>query len=199
MVINYATREIDFKVVYCGAGQSGKTTNLEWIHSRCRPEQRGNLMSLETSAERTLYFDFLPSDLGMLDGFETRLRLCTIPGPIRSDAARKLLHGVDGVCFVVDSQRARLEANLERLANLREALAARGCDLGQLPHVFQYNKRDLPGAMPVAELDARLDRDGAPSFEAEAVRGVGVFETLHELGRTIVTLHRGASDRALAS
>ncbi len=191
--INYSSAEIYCKVVYYGPGLCGKTTNLQHIYDHTAPEARGKMISLATETERTLFFDFLPLALGTIRGFKTRFQLYTTPGQVFYDASRKLiLKGVDGVVFVADSQPARLDANLESLDNLRENLVERGYDLESLPFVVQYNKRDLPGAMPVEELRALLNVTGAPDFEAAALRGEGVFDTLKAIARQVlVELKKG--------
>jgi signal recognition particle receptor subunit beta len=157
-MINYASREINCKIVYYGPGLGGKTTNLEHIYEKVSPSTRGKLISLATETERTLFFDFLPVDLGTIRGFRTRFHLYTVPGQVYYNASRKLiLRGVDGVVFVADSQAGRAEANVEAMQNLYDNLSEHGYDLTQLPFVIQYNKRDLPDAAPTAELDAMLN------------------------------------------
>ena len=157
-MINYASREINCKIVYYGPGLGGKTTNLEYVHEKVSPETRGKLISLATETERTLFFDFLPVDLGEIRGFRTRFHLYTVPGQVYYNASRKLiLKGVDGVVFVADSQVDRAEANMEAMQNLYDNMAEHGYDLTRMPFVLQYNKRDLPNAAPLAELDAMLN------------------------------------------
>jgi hypothetical protein len=157
-MINYASREINCKIVYYGPGLGGKTTNLEHVYEKVSPSTRGKLISLATETERTLFFDFLPVDLGTIRGFRTRFHLYTVPGQVYYNASRKLiLRGVDGVVFVADSQADRAEANVEAMQNLYDNLAEHGYDLTKLPFVIQYNKRDLPDAAPLAELDAMLN------------------------------------------
>jgi signal recognition particle receptor subunit beta len=173
--INYSAREINCKLVYYGPGLCGKTTNLQFIYSKTRPESKGKMISLATETERTLFFDFLPLSLGEIRGFKTRFHLYTVPGQVFYDASRKLiLKGVDGVCFVADSQLERMEANIESLDNLRFNLEEQGYDLDKLPYVIQYNKRDLPSAVPLDELRATLNTNNVPDFEASAVTGEGV-------------------------
>jgi signal recognition particle receptor subunit beta len=156
--INYSSREINCKLVYYGPGLCGKTTNLQYIYNKTKPDAKGKMISLATETERTLFFDFLPLSLGEIRGFRTRFHLYTVPGQVFYDASRKLiLKGVDGVCFVADSQMERMEANIESLENLRENLTEQGYDLDKLPYVIQYNKRDLPNAAPIADLDAALN------------------------------------------
>src|SRR5512139_2726210 len=185
--INYAAREINCKIVYYGPGLCGKTTNLQYIYDRTNPAAKGKLISLATETDRTLFFDFLPLDLGTVRGFKTRFHLYTVPGQVFYDASRKLiLKGVDGVVFVADSQEARLDANLESLENLKDNLEEQGYQLEQLPFVIQYNKRDLTGIMPVAELSELLNPRRVPDFEACARSGAGVFETLKAVARLVL-------------
>jgi signal recognition particle receptor subunit beta len=193
-MINYASREINCKVVYYGTGLGGKTTNLEHIYSRVNPETRGKMISLATETDRTLFFDFLPIDLGSIKGFKTRFHLYTVPGQVFYDASRKLiLKGVDGVCFVADSQVERMEANVESLDNLRLNLQEQGYDLDKIPYCVQYNKRDLPNVAPMSELTTLLNPTQVPEFEAVAVKGEGVFETLKALAKQVLTeLRKGA-------
>jgi len=157
-MINYASREINCKLVYYGPGLGGKTTNLEHVYGRVSPETRGKMVSLATETERTLFFDFLPVDLGTIRGFKTRFHLYTVPGQVYYNASRKLiLKGVDGVVFVADSQIERMEANIESMQNLYDNMAEYGYDLTKIPFVIQYNKRDLPNASPVADLEQQLN------------------------------------------
>lgn len=178
-LVNHAQQEIHLKVVYYGPGLGGKTTNLELLHARTKPERRGKLISLATETERTLFFDLLPVELGVFMGYQVRLHLCTVPGQIAHDRTRRLvLRNVDGVVFVVDSQPGRLADNLESMANLAANLRLQGDDPDTLPLVVQYNKRDLPDVLPVEVLRAELGvPEGVPEIEAVAVRGEGVFET----------------------
>jgi signal recognition particle receptor subunit beta len=219
-MINYASREINCKIVYYGPGLGGKTTNLEFVYGKVSPDTRGKLISLATETERTLFFDFLPVDLGTIRGFRTRFHLYTVPGQVYYNASRKLiLKGVDGVVFVADSQRDRAEANLESMQNLYDNMAAYGYDLTCMPFVIQYNKRDLPNAAPLGELQEMLNpgwevletsrqrplvnpfRQGemlvsqlptgewverAPEFEAVAVTGDGVFDTLKAVSKLVL-------------
>src|SRR5512146_334499 len=167
--INYASREINCKIVYYGPGLCGKTTNLQHVYQKTAPEAKGKMISLATETERTLFFDFLPLALGELRGFKTRFHLYTVPGQVFYDASRKLiLKGVDGVVFVADSQEERLDANVESLDNLRVNLEEQGYDLDKIPFVVQYNKRDLPNAMPARQLERSLQFRGEPVFEAVA-------------------------------
>jgi mutual gliding-motility protein MglA len=186
--INYAAREINCKIVYYGPGLGGKTTNLQHIYDRTRPASRGNLISLATETERTLFFDFLPLEPGEIHGFRTRFHLYTVPGQVFYDAARKLiLRGVDGVVFVADSQEARMEANVESIRNLDRNLKEQGYDIATIPYVLQFNKRDLPTALPVDEMYRRLNVKGEPTFEATASNGAGVFDTLKASARQVLT------------
>ncbi|KPK65748.1 MAG: gliding-motility protein MglA [Gemmatimonas sp. SG8_38_2] len=186
-MINYASREINCKIVYYGPGLGGKTTNLEYIYQKVTPDTRGKLISLATETERTLFFDFLPVDLGTIRGFKTRFHLYTVPGQVYYNASRKLiLKGVDGVVFVADSQVERLDANIEAMHNLYENLAEYGYDLRQIPFVIQYNKRDLPNVSPVEELNQHLNPDRVPSYEGVATTGVGVFDTLKAVAKLVI-------------
>ncbi len=218
-LINYASREINCKIVYYGPGLGGKTTNLEYVYEKVAPSSKGKLISLATETERTLFFDFLPVDLGTIRGFRTRFHLYTVPGQVYYNASRKLiLKGVDGVVFVADSQIDRMEANLEAMQNLYDNMAQHGYDLTVLPFVIQYNKRDLPNAAGVADLDAALNPgwpvddparqkptpdpnrpgeylvrevDGVwvervPTYEAVAVKGDGVFDTLKAVSKQVL-------------
>ncbi len=191
--INYASREINCKIVYYGPGLCGKTTNLQFIYQKTTPDARGKMISLATETERTLFFDFLPLALGEIRGFKTRFHLYTVPGQVFYDASRKLiLKGVDGVVFVADSQEERADANVESLDNLRFNLKEQGYDLDNLPYVIQYNKRDLSNAMPVEELRRDLNPTNVPDFEACATTGEGVFETLKAVAKLIlIDLKRG--------
>jgi signal recognition particle receptor subunit beta len=193
--INYASREINCKIVYYGPGLCGKTTNLQYIFDSTAPQARGKLISLATETDRTLFFDFMPLELGTVRGFKTRFHLYTVPGQVFYDASRKLiLKGVDGVVFVADSQVERTEANLESVENLQVNLSEQGYDLTKIPYVVQYNKRDLPNAAPLAELRSMLNPMKVPDFEAVAPTGVGVFETLKQVARLVLTeLRKGAA------
>lgn len=185
--INYASREINCKIVYYGPGLCGKTTNLQYVYQKTAPEAKGKMISLATETERTLFFDFLPLALGEIRGFKTRFHLYTVPGQVFYDASRKLiLKGVDGVVFVADSQEERMDANLESVENLRVNLAEQGYDLDKIPYVIQYNKRDLPGILPVDELRRELNPTSVPDFEACAMTGEGVFETLKAVAKLIL-------------
>jgi signal recognition particle receptor subunit beta len=185
--INYSSREINCKIVYYGPGLCGKTTNLQHIYNKTNPDLKGKMISLATETERTLFFDFLPLALGQIRGFKTRFHLYTVPGQVFYDASRKLiLKGVDGVVFVADSQIERMEANLESLDNLRINLTEQGYDLDKITCVIQYNKRDLPNAAPLEEMQKLLNPKGLPEFEACATTGLGVFETLKAVARGVL-------------
>jgi signal recognition particle receptor subunit beta len=182
--LNYTAMQMTAKVVYYGPGLGGKTTNLHWIHAKTAPRSRGEMVSLETDADRTLFFDLLPLDVGVIGGLKIRLQLYTVPGQVFYNATRRLvLKGVDGVVFVADSQAPAAEPNEESLSNLRQNLEELGLDPRSVPMVFQYNKRDLRNILPVEALQQALNPAGAPSFEAAAIHGVGVFETLKEISR----------------
>lgn len=191
--INYASREINCKIVYYGPGLCGKTTNLQYVYQKTAADAKGKMISLATETERTLFFDFLPLALGEIRGFKTRFHLYTVPGQVFYDASRKLiLKGVDGVVFVADSQEERYDANIESLDNLRYNLSEQGYDLDKIPFIIQYNKRDLPNAMTVDELRRDLNPTGVPDFEACAASGEGVFETLKAVAKLIlVDLKKG--------
>ena len=177
--INYAAREVNCKIVYYGPGLCGKTTNLQWIYEKTNPSNKGKLISLATETDRTLFFDFLPLDLGSIGSLKVRFHLYTVPGQVFYNASRKLiLKGIDGVIFVADSQEARFDANLESIDNLDKNLKEQGFDLMKIPYVLQLNKRDLPSAMPVDVLTKELRVKGEPVFEAVAPNGQGVYETL---------------------
>ena len=186
--INYSSREINCKIVYYGPGLCGKTTNLQYIYQKTNPDAKGKMISLATETERTLFFDFLPLSLGEIRGFRTRFHLYTVPGQVFYDASRKLiLKGVDGVVYVGDSQMERMEANIESLDNLRTNLEDQGYNLDKLPYVIQYNKRDLPNASPIEELEETLNPTKVPMFEAQAHLGVGVFDTLKSVAKLVLT------------
>ena len=185
--INYSSREINCKIVYYGPGLCGKTTNLQYIFRRTNPEQKGKLISLATETERTLFFDFLPLALGDIKGFRVRFHLYTVPGQVFYAASRKLiLKGVDGVVFVADSQVERMEANMESLDDLAINLAEQGYDLTKLPFTIQYNKRDLPNVAPLENMNRLLNPRNIASFEAVAVLGSGVFETLKNIAKQVL-------------
>jgi len=186
-LVNYQAREITCKIVYYGPGRSGKTTNLHYVYGQVPEDRKGKMVSLATQTDRTLFFDFLPLDLGEIRGFRTRFHLYTVPGQVFYDASRKLiLKGVDGVVFVADSQAARMEANLESLRNLELNLKEQGYDLRTIPYVLQLNKRDLPSALPAEEMKRQLAKKGEPVFEAVASKGTGVFETLKAIAKMVL-------------
>ncbi len=185
--INYASREINCKIVYYGPGLCGKTTNLQFIYNKTAEEAKGKMISLATETERTLFFDFLPLALGEIRGFKTRFHLYTVPGQVFYDASRKLiLKGVDGVVFVADSQEERFDANIESLENLKDNLEEQGFDLEKLPFVIQYNKRDLPNVSSVEELSNLLNPRKVPELEGCAMTGEGVFETLKAVAKLVL-------------
>ncbi len=185
--INYASREINCKIVYYGPGLCGKTTNLQYVYEKTNPTAKGKLISLATETDRTLFFDFLPLDLGTIRGFKTRFHLYTVPGQVFYDASRKLiLKGVDGVVFVADSQEARMDANIESVQNLESNLREHGYDLRSIPYVLQLNKRDLPTAVPIEEMQRALKYKDEPCFEAVAVKGIGVFDTLKACAKQVL-------------
>lgn len=185
--INYASREINCKIVYYGPGLCGKTTNLQHIYDKSNVGTKGKLISLATETDRTLFFDFLPLELGTVRGFKTRFHLYTVPGQVFYDASRKLiLKGVDGVIFVADSQEERMDANIEALDNLVTNLKSQGYDFNTIPYVLQFNKRDLPTALPVEEMKKQLCRRNEPIVEACAAKGIGVFETLRAVAKVVL-------------
>ena len=185
--INYAAREINCKIVYYGPGLCGKTTNIQFIYDKTGTGAKGKLISLATESERTLFFDFLPIELGTIRGFRTRFHLYTVPGQVFYDASRKLiLKGVDGVVFVADSQEARMDANIESIRNLKENLREHGVSVDKVPYVLQINKRDLPTAVALPEIEKALRIKGEPVFEAVASRGTGVFETLKAVVKSVL-------------
>lgn len=186
--INYASREINCKIVYYGPGLGGKTTNIQFIYERTNPAGKGKLISLATETDRTLFFDFLPIDLGTVKGFKVRFHLYTVPGQVFYDASRKLiLRGVDGIIFVADSQVERMDANEESLFNLKQNLSQHGYDLNVIPYALQLNKRDLSNIASIEELVKKLKTRDEPIFEAVAFKGVGVFETLKAVAKQALT------------
>src|SRR5262245_14739790 len=186
--VNRMSKEINCKIVYYGPGLCGKTANLQYIFAATKPEARGKMISLETETERTLFFDFLPLDLGKIGDYKVRFHLYTVPGQVFYDASRKLiLKGADGVIFVADSQDARLEANVESLENLEQNLAAHSLSLDKMPHVLQYNKRDMPAVTSIAELRETLNKRQVPDFEGIAKEGSGVFDTLKGMAKLVLT------------
>ena len=185
--INFPAREINCKLVYYGPGLGGKTANLQWIYEHTGTGQKGKMVSLATETDRTLFFDFLPLDLGTVRGFRTRFHLYTVPGQVFYEASRRLiLKGADGVVFVADSQEERLDANLETLDNLREHLKDHNLDFATIPYVLQLNKRDLPNILSVEALKKELSVKGEPALEAVAVTGQGVFDTLKEVAKLVL-------------
>jgi signal recognition particle receptor subunit beta len=188
-LVNYATREITCKIVYYGPGRSGKTTNLHYIYGQVPGDRKGQMVSLATQTDRTLFFDFLPIDLGSISGFTTRFQLYTVPGQVYYQTTRKLvLQGADGVVFVADSQARQLDENIESMQDLHANLAEQGVDARTVPLVIQYNKQDLPTDIitPVAELDEALNFRNVPSFSADALHGPGVFETLRGISELVL-------------
>jgi mutual gliding-motility protein MglA len=195
-LVNFTTREITCKIVYYGPGRSGKTTNLHYIYGRVPETRRGRMVSLATQTDRTLFFDFLPIDLGQISGFTTRFQLYTVPGQVYYNATRRLvLQGADGVVFVADSQARQLDENIESLQNLQANLLEHGIDVRTMPVVMQYNKQDLPRELILtpAELDDALNFRSVPSFAGDALHGTGVFETLKGISELVLKrLARGA-------
>ncbi len=186
-VINYSSREITFKIVYYGTGLGGKTTNLKVIYNKVSPDQKGKMISLATEMDRTLFFDFLPMDIGSVKGFKTKFQLYTVPGQIYYNASRKLiLKGVDGIVFVADSQVERFEDNIESIDNLLENLQEHNLKIEDIPFVLQYNKRDLPNISSLDDLQKSINPWNVPFFEAVATQGIGVFETLKAVSKMIL-------------
>jgi hypothetical protein len=188
-LVNYATREITCKIVYYGPGRSGKTTNLQYIYTQVPGDRKGEMVSLATQTDRTLFFDFLPIDLGTISGFSTRFQLYTVPGQVYYATTRKLvLQGADGVVFVADSQSRQLAENVESFQDLHANLAEHGVDARSVPLVIQYNKQDLPREMLMSpeDLDEQLNFRGVPSFPADALHGPGVFETLRAISEQVL-------------
>ena len=198
-LVNFTAREITCKIVYYGPGRSGKTTNLQYIYGQVPDDRRGRMVSLATQTDRTLFFDFLPLDLGMISGFTTKFQLYTVPGQVYYNATRKLvLQGADGVVFVADSQARQLDENLESLQNLHQNVLEQGVDIRGLPMVLQYNKQDLPRDLVLApaELDDALNFRSLPSVPADALRGAGVFETLKAVSAAVLRrLSQGRAGR----
>jgi len=186
-LINYSSREINCKIVYYGAGLCGKTTNIQYVYNKVDPGTKGKLITLATEMDRTLFFDFLPLELGTVKGFKTRFHLYTVPGQVYYDASRKLiLRGVDGIVFVADSQASRFDANIESLYNLHENLDEYKLKIEDIPFVIQYNKRDMPDIISIDELEQELNPEGYPSHEAVAVTGEGVFDTLKAVAKGVL-------------
>lgn len=192
--INYNAKEIHCKVVYYGPSLGGKTTNVQWVYQQTADDQKNKLVALNSDVERTLFFDFLPMNVGEIRGFKTRFHLYSVPGQVVYDASRKLiLKGLDGVIFVADSQVERMDENLEALRNLEKNLEQQGYNIKDIPLVFQYNKRDLPNAASMAELRSQLNKYNAPEFEAVAAEGKGVFESLNTISRSIIHVLKGGA------
>ncbi len=192
--INHNAKEIHCKVVYYGPSLGGKTTNIQWIYQRTAQDQKSKLVALSTDIERTLFFDFLPMNLGDIRGYNTRFHLYTVPGQVVYDASRKLImKGLDGVIFVADSQIERMEENLESLRNLEKNLEAQGYDIREIPLVFQYNKRDLPNSASIAELRTQLNLYNSPDFEATVHEGKGVIESFKTVSKAIINVLKGGS------
>ncbi|HLT22629.1 MAG TPA: ADP-ribosylation factor-like protein [Bacteriovoracaceae bacterium] len=190
--VNYHTKEINCKIVYYGPGLGGKTTNIQYIYQKTSSNNKGQMITLNTENERTLFFDFLPLDLGEIRGFKTRFHLYTVPGQVFYEASRKLiLRGVDGLVFVADSQVERMEANLESLNGLQKNLLDQGYDISKVPMVMQWNKRDLPNIVPVEDLQYQLNKLKLPAFEAVATNGTGVFETLKMISKSVLLNIKG--------
>ncbi len=190
--VNYHTKEINCKIVYYGPGLGGKTTNIQYIYQKTSAQNKGQMITLNTENERTLFFDFLPLDLGEIRGFKTRFHLYTVPGQVFYEASRKLiLRGVDGLVFVADSQVERMEANLESYHGLEKNLTDQGYDVSKVPAVMQWNKRDLPNIVPVEDLQMQLNKRKFPAFEATAVSGEGVFETLKMISKSVLLNIKG--------
>lgn len=196
-LVHYAAREIVCKVVYYGPARSGKTTNLQWIHRALPEQRRSEMTSLATENDRTLFFDYLPLDLGEISGFRIRFQLYTVPGQVYYNATRKLvLRGADGVIFVADSERGRQDENVESLRNLHENLLEHGFDVREMPLVMQYNKQDLDDAVPADQLNETLNFRDVPAHPAEAIRGLGVLETLRAVSELVL---RGVAQRFVPS
>ncbi len=192
--INYNAKEIHCKVVYYGPSLGGKTTNMQWIYAQTNPEMKSDLEKSETQTERTLFFDFLPIQMGEIQGFKTRLHLYTVPGQVVYDASRKLiLKGLDGIIFVADSQKERMEENIESIKNLKTNLDQQGYNIQEIPLIIQYNKRDLPNAASMGDLRKALNLYNAPEFEAKANQGVGVLESLKTVSKSIITVLKGGA------
>jgi signal recognition particle receptor subunit beta len=190
--INYSSKEINCKIVYVGPGLSGKTTNVQFIFEQTQRDQKSKLVTLSTENERTLFFDFLPLSVGDVRGYKTRFHLYSIPGQTFYEVSREfILKGVDGIVFVADSQNERMEANIEAFEALEKALERQGYDLGKVPLVFQYNKRDVPGAVGIRELEATFNPMGRPYFEAVANQGKGVMETLQRISQWVIREIKG--------
>jgi len=201
VLFNYSTKELTAKVVYYGPGLCGKTTNLQWIHEKLPIKNKGKMLSLATETDRTLFFDFLPIEIGTIRGMRTRIQLYTVPGQVFYNATRRMvLKGADAVCFVADSQEAMLDANLESYENMRQNLEANEIDPDEIPVVLQYNKRDLPNALPIEILNERMNPHNYPFYEAIAVKGAGVEDTLKAVTKLVFkSLSAKYGDGAVAS
>lgn len=192
--INHSAKEIHCKIVYYGPSLGGKTTNLKWVYQKSQSEEKSELIELTANVERTLFFDFLPLNFGEIKGFKTRFHLYTVPGQVIYDASRKLiLKGLDGLIFVADSQKSRMEENIQSLNNLEKNLEAQGYDIQNIPLVFQYNKRDLTDILPLSDLRRNLNKYSAPDFEGAAPKGIGVFDTLKNISKSILSRLKGGS------
>ena len=192
--INYNAKEVHCKIVYYGPSLGGKTTNLQWVYHKTNTQEKSDLIELPTDVERTLFFDFLPIEVGQIRGFNTRFHLYTVPGQVVYDASRKLiLKGLDGVIFVADSQEERMEENLQSFEDLKNNMALQGYSIEELPLVIQYNKRDLSNALPLSKLRNSLNLHNSPDFEATAKNGQGVFESLKTLSKSIITVLKGGN------
>lgn len=186
-LINYSSREINCKIVYYGCGLCGKTTNLLYIHEKLPTTIKGKMVSLATDTDRTLFFDFLPLELGEVNGFKTRFHLYTVPGQVHYDASRKLiLKGVDGIVFVVDSQKNRMDENIESFENMKTNLKLQGYNPDDIPYIIQYNKRDLPNLSDIDELEVILNEQNVPFFESIATTGIGVFDTVRAISKLVI-------------
>jgi signal recognition particle receptor subunit beta len=193
--VNYHTKEINCKIVYYGPGLGGKTTNIQHVYQRTSSGSKGQMVTLNTENERTLFFDFLPLDLGQIRGFKTRFHLYTVPGQVFYEASRKLiLRGVDGIVFVADSQVERMEDNIESLNGLKKNLEDQGYDFDKVPLVLQWNKRDLPNTVAIQDLERKLNENNFPSFESTAIKGMGVFETLKMISKLVLLNIKGGLD-----
>jgi signal recognition particle receptor subunit beta len=194
--VNYHTKEINCKIVYYGPGLGGKTTNIQHVYQKTAAGNKGQMVTLNTENERTLFFDFLPLDLGTIRGFKTRFHLYTVPGQVFYEASRKLiLRGVDGIVFVADSQVERMEANIESFNGLKNNLVEQGYDLNKIPIVMQWNKRDLPNLITIEELERKLNEHDFPSFESSAIKGEGVFETLKTISKLVLLNIKGGLEK----
>jgi signal recognition particle receptor subunit beta len=191
-IINYNAKEIHCKIVYYGPSLSGKTTNMQWVYNKSVAQDKSQMVDLPTDVERTLFFDFLPMSIGEIRGFNTRFHIYTVPGQVVYEASRRLImKGLDGVIFVADSQLESMDENLQSLESLEKNLERDGYDIRNIPLVIQYNKRDLPNALPVAELRSQLNKYNSPDFEASAREGKGVFEALNTVSKSIIVTLKG--------